>query len=273
MGRDGFLRLGFERRGGRTVLVERRFRLPLQALEPMELDDSGGLALMLLNPTGGLLGGDVLDTQVSLGPGSRVCLTTPSATRVYRTAGAAAVQRFSATVGDHAVLEYVPDHLIPSPGARLVQTTDITLAPGAAAILVDAWATGRIARDEAWRFAELDLGLIVRDESGLLLKDRAVLRGDRAWERLGASEGLHYVAAFVVVGAGRGGWVELAGEMTAALAAQGAVTAGTTPLGRGGVLGRILAPSAPELRSAIHTLWALSRRALWGEPPLDLRKL
>ena len=63
-GRDGALDLAFERRGGRTVLTERRFTLPLQALEPMDLDGSGVATLMLLNPTGGLLGGDVLETRV-----------------------------------------------------------------------------------------------------------------------------------------------------------------------------------------------------------------
>ncbi len=85
--------LGFERRGDRTVLVERRYALPLQALEVMDLE-AGGAALMLLNPTGGVLGGDRLETRVRLGAGSRVCLTTPSATRVYRSAGAPAVHRF-----------------------------------------------------------------------------------------------------------------------------------------------------------------------------------
>src|SRR5262245_50262943 len=135
VGRDGALRLAFERRGARTVLTQRRFTLPLQALEPMELDETGAATLMLLNPTGGILGGDVLDTSVALGPGTAVCLTTPAATRVYRSACAPAVHRFAATVGEDARLEYLPDHLIPSPGARLRQTTEVTLAAGATLVL------------------------------------------------------------------------------------------------------------------------------------------
>ena len=258
------------------MLVERRYRLPLQALEPMALDESGDLALMLLNPTGGLLGGDVLDTQVSLGPGSRVCLTTPSATRVYRSAGTAAIQRFTATVGEGAVLEYVPDHLIPSPGARLVQTIDVTLAAGGSAILVDAWATGRVARDEAWRFAELDLGLTVSDWRGPILRDRAVLQGDRRWDGLGRADGCAYVGTVVVVGRERdeGGprWSDLAAELGSVGTAQRVATA-ATPLGRRGVLARILAASAPDLRAAVDALWAVARRVLSGQPPLSLRKL
>ena len=57
-GRDGFLGLAFERRAGRTVLTGRRFTLPLQALEPVDLDGTGAATLLLLNPTGGLLGGE-----------------------------------------------------------------------------------------------------------------------------------------------------------------------------------------------------------------------
>ena len=57
VGRDGFLGLRFERRLGCTVLAQCRFRLPLQALTPIELAD-GTASLLLLNPTGGLVGGD-----------------------------------------------------------------------------------------------------------------------------------------------------------------------------------------------------------------------
>lgn len=273
VGRDGLLRLAFERRGDRTVLTERQYRLPLQALEPMDLDGSGVLTLMLLNPTGGLLGGDVLDTRVTLGPGTRVCLTTPAASRVYRTAGAPAVQRFTAVVSGGAALEYVPDHLIPSPGARLIQVTDVTLGDGATAILVDAWVAGRIARGERWRFAELDLGLVVRDDRGLLLKDRAVLTGRPGWDRLGAAEGLPYVASFVALAPRREGWAELADELATVAGAVVGVSAGVTPLARGGLLARVLALSAPALRCCLEALWARCRLWLLGLPPVDLRKL
>ena len=141
-GRDGRLAVAFEARGGRTVLVARRFTLPLQVLEPMDLDGDGVATLMLLNPTGGLLAGDRLDTEIALGPGCRVCCSTPSATRVYRSPGPPAVQRVAIEIGGGASLEWHPDHLIPSPGARLSQATEISMAPDATLLYLDAWATG-----------------------------------------------------------------------------------------------------------------------------------
>lgn len=240
----------------------------------MYLDQSGAATLMLLNPTGGLLQGDVLETSVTLGPGGRVCLATPAAPRVYRSSGPPAIQRLSARVGESAVLEYLPDHLILSPGARLRQHVEITLAPFAVALLLDAWAVGRAARGEGWRFHELDSGTVVRDDRGLLLKERFVLGGEGRWAGLGAAEGMAYVASFCALAPWRDRWDDLAHELDASLrAAPEAVHGGVTPLGRGGLMARLLAPSAPSLQRCVETLWARCRLRLLGSPPLSLRKL
>ncbi len=273
VGRDGFLRLGFERRGARTTLTERRFTLPLQALDPVDLDGGGTATLMLLNPTGGIVGGDVLETSVAVGPGSRVCLTTPAATRVYRAASAPAVQRFIAAVGDGASLEYLPDHLIPSPGARLRQTTEVALGQGATLVLADSWAVGRLARGEQWRFDELDLALSVRDARGLVLRERCVL-GGVPLDGLGGAEGFAYVGTFVALAPHRACWDELARDLLAALdALDSGAHFGVSALGRAGLLARLLCPSAPVLEAIIRELWGACRQRLLGLAPLELRKL
>ena len=59
VGRDGALRLRFERRGAATVATGWRYTLPLQAPAPVALDDPAG-GVSILNPTGGLVGGDRL---------------------------------------------------------------------------------------------------------------------------------------------------------------------------------------------------------------------
>lgn len=247
----------------------------------MELEP-GVAALMLLNPTGGVVGGDRLHTEVRLGARSHACLTTPSATRVYRSAGPPSVLTFRATLDSGARLEYVPDHLIPSPGARARQSTVLVLAPGATALVLDAWSVGRPARGERWAFAELDLALGVSDADGPILRERACLGGRRSWEGLGGAEGHAYIATFAAVGAaaqtdptgGEPQWEALAAELTARAAELTAgVRVGVSALGRGGVLARVLARSAPALLEATDALWAASRRRLYGLPPLPLRKL
>lgn len=271
VGRDGFLHLSFERRGARTVLTERRFTLPLQALDPMPLNSEGTAILLLLNPTGGLVGGDRLRTEVAVGGGAHCCLTTPSATKVYRTAGPSAVQEFSARLGQRAILEYVPDHLIPSPGAALRQSIRVELGEGSRAILFDAFAVGRVARGEAWRFAELESVLIVTDSLGLRLRDRfRLIPSRRTWAGLGGMEGMSYLATLVLLFDEDPDALLL--ELDSVLGRSPGIRGGVTSLGRGGLLLRFLAATAPELQATFRHLWAIARRSLLGLGPLDLRK-
>jgi urease accessory protein len=240
----------------------------------MDLDGSGVSTVVLLNPTGGLVGGDAVDTSVTLGAGSHVCLTTAAASRVYRSTGAPAVSRFTAVLEGDAILEYMPDHLIPSPGARLRQTTDVTLAAGSTVISLDAWAVGRIARGERWRFDELDSAIVVRDSRGPLFRERAVLTGSRSLEGLGGTEGFGYVATFLAVAPSREGWRELAEDLLAAVeTSRFDARFAVAPLGRGGLLARLLCVSAPMLHEIVTLLWSLTRRRLLGLGALFLRKL
>src|SRR2546426_11954667 len=115
VGRDGTLALALERRDGATVLGACRYRLPLQVLSPMALDDPAAV-VSVLNPTGGLVGGDRLTIDVTIGPAAHGCLTTPSATKVYRTAGAAAGQRGANRLRARALLGGGPPHPNPFAG-------------------------------------------------------------------------------------------------------------------------------------------------------------
>src|SRR3989442_12997280 len=92
VGRDGALALRFERRGDRSVLAGCRWRLPLQVLAPLALDDAAAI-VSILNPTGGLVGGDRPVVHVAVGAGAHACLPTPPATKALRTPVAPPGQR------------------------------------------------------------------------------------------------------------------------------------------------------------------------------------
>ena len=264
VGRDGRLRLRFERRGECTVLARSGWTLPLQVLAPLALDDPAAI-VSVLNPTGGLVGGDRLVVDVEAGAQTHVCLTTPSATKIYRTSGPPAVQEVRVHVGPGALLEWVPDHAIPFAGSAFRQSIDVEMADGARLLLVDAFSAGRVARGEAWRFTRLESALRIRDAAGWRVIDRFVLDGDAAWSGLGRAEGAPYFATVVVIG-------PLGVNAFACAMHDAGHTVAVGELARGGVLVRCLARDAIELGAAVDLVWRVARRALVDRDPPALRK-
>jgi len=268
-GRDGTLSLRFERRGAATVLAGCRFTLPLQVLTPLALDGPA-LVVPMLNPTGAVLAGDRLEIDVHAGSGAHAMLTTPSATKVYRSDGPVAVQDVRIVVAPGAVLEWVPDHTIPFTGSAYRQRLCARVGMGATLIVVDAFAAGRVARGECWRFRHLESALSITDDEGWLLHDRFVLSGEDRWGGVGFTEGAAYFATIAVVAPAS------ADELTSAVVtATGGVAAARTGVGRlsrRGILVRCLAETAPALGDVVHAAWQAVRHVTVGAPPVDLRK-
>ncbi len=272
MGRDGFLALRFERRDNRTVLVQSRFKLPLQVLAPARLGD-GTLYLMLLNPTGGLVGDDHLLTRIVQGSGTGVCITTSSATRVYRAASHPAILETSIQVGEGASLEYLPDHVIPHAGSELRQSLRVEMARESRAILWDALAAGRVARDERWNFRSFE------SYTEVLLCDRPLFVNRTRIkplyhppERLGLMEGFSYVASLAVLADGFTEWEGLMASIEAQLTGMPQIRGGVSLLGDSGCLVRLFTHSAADLTLAQARLWAQARELVLGLAPSNLRK-
>ena len=74
-GQHGSLRLSFERREGRTVLAGRYSSSPFGAVRANYPDGSGIPEVQITNPSGGILGGDRLELEITLAPGSSVTAT------------------------------------------------------------------------------------------------------------------------------------------------------------------------------------------------------
>jgi urease accessory protein len=272
VGRDGFLGLRFEHRHGRTVLGQCRFRLPLQALTPAEFAD-GTAYLMLLNPTGGLVGGDVLFTRIIQEAGTRVCLTTPSATRVYRTRDQPAVQETRIRVGEGASLEFLPDHVIPHRDSSLHQSLRVEMGRGSRAIVWDALAAGRVAHGERWNFREVDSKTEIVLRGRTVFLNRTKIRpADLDPKRLGFSEEFNYLATLVILADELNSWKETVAAMDAELKNMPQVYGGASVLANGGCIVKLLARSASDLLGAQKTLWARARQIVFGSPPVDLRK-
>ena len=272
VGRDGFLRLRFARSGANTILAQSRFSLPLQALTPLTLAD-GASYLMLLNPTGGVLGGDHLVTEIAQETGTHVCLTTPSATRIYRTAEKPAILETVIRLEEGATLEYFPDHVIPHVGSALRQSLRVEMARGSRVILLDSMASGRVAHGERWCFTEMDLRTEVYACGRPVYINRTkIVPATNRPDRLGWMEEFDYTSCLGLFAGGFTRWEEVAAAMNEELLSAPDVRGGATLISRGGCVVRFLARSASDMTLANKKLWDAARAEVAGLPPFDHRK-
>lgn len=131
--KDGWhasLSLYLEKKEGKTILSKTSRKGPLTIQQPLYAED-GTCHIYLLHPPGGLVGGDVLDLAVNAGENTHTLLTTPGATKFYRSQGLHAVQSQALTLSDGSVLEWFPQETILFEGAMGNLETTIHLAPNA----------------------------------------------------------------------------------------------------------------------------------------------
>ena len=105
MGWHGRLDLRYRRDGERT-LVHDRHSGPLRVLASLYPEAPGICHNVLVHPPGGIVGGDALEIDAELGEGAHALITTPGATRFYRSAGEPAVQSTHARVAAGAAARF-----------------------------------------------------------------------------------------------------------------------------------------------------------------------
>jgi urease accessory protein len=107
MGWHGHLKLTYRNKAKRSV-VHDEHNGPLRILQSLYPEGDAICHNVLVHPPGGVVGGDVLQISAHVGTGSHALITTPGATRFYRSTGALAQQMLTAQVDDGARLEWLP---------------------------------------------------------------------------------------------------------------------------------------------------------------------
>ena len=191
-------RFAVERTRGRSVVSRAFATSPLRLLTPR----NHGHAAWIYTSShgGGLVDGDDIAMQASVGAGATAFLSTQSATKVYRSPRGTRTA-LEADVGDNALLVVAPDAVICFAGSRYRQTQRINLGVGGALVLVDWVTSGRRESGERWAFDEYVSRTVVHLEERLVVHDALALRtsdGPMA-DRFGSYDVL---AAAILVGHG-----------------------------------------------------------------------
>lgn len=265
------LQLDYTLEGTRTV-ARHAHNGPLRILQSLYPEGDAVCHNVLVHPPGGLVGGDTLDISATVGPGAHGLVTTPGATRFYRSTGERALQRTHLTLAEGARLEWLPLEALCYNACNAENHLTLNLAPGAECMGWDVTALGLPHAGqpfETGRFVQhieapgrwLERGVIDAADHRLL-ESPLGLAGHRCMASL-----------FFVVGTP----LERARRDTALDAARAVMdahalkaTAGATSPNGQVVVVRALAPQVEPAMQLLRQVRAAWRAALWqlcAEPP------
>ncbi len=262
------LALGFARRDGGTVLGRRAHCGPLRIQKPLFPEGAAVCHAVVLHPSGGIAGGDVLDLAVDAAQGAHALLTTPGAGKWYRAGERRASQHVTVSVSDGAIVEWLPQPTIFFDGVDADLATCVTLAAGALYIGWEALCFGRTASGERFSRGRVALRTTIERNGRPLWHERAIIDGGSPW--LSARAGLagRPVCA-TLVAAGRAVAREVVDACRAAPVPMG-VDTGVTAL-PDVLLARCVAPDTERATMWFAALWAALRPALAGRAAIPLR--
>ncbi|HEY3046228.1 MAG TPA: urease accessory protein UreD [Polaromonas sp.] len=135
------LALDYTLQAGKTV-AHFRHDGPLRILQSLYPEGDAVCHNVIVHPPGGLVGGDTLDLKFTVGAGAHGLVTTPGATRFYRSTGEPALQRTHLALEAGGRMEWLPLEAICYSGCLAENRLSMTLAPGAELIGWDVTALG-----------------------------------------------------------------------------------------------------------------------------------
>ena len=258
------LQLDYTLENARTVA---RFQHdgPLRILQSLYPEGDAICHNVLVHPPGGLVGGDTLNIQVSAGNGSHALLTTPGATRFYRSGGERAVQQTRLQLNQGARLEWLPLEAIAYSGCIAENRLLLELAAGAEMIGWDVTALGLPQADQPFMQGSLLQHIEMPGhwlERGRIdAQDRLLLESPLALAGRRCLASLFFCSGSALQRARQQQALDVARQIVSqdALAA---FAGATSPNGHVVVV-RAIAPLVEPAMQLLRRVWSAWRSALW----------
>ena len=266
------LKLAYERHDARVV-ARHEHSGPLRILQSLYPEGDGICHNVLVHPPGGLVGGDTLDIAITAHAQTHGLITTPGATRFYRSDGPLALQTTHITMQAGSRLEWLPLEALCYNECHAENKLVMALEPGSELLGWDVTAFGLPHANLPFvkgSFAQhievpgvwLERGRV--DASDKLLMDGAAgLAGARCMVSL------FFVTGSILDRKRKQQALDTARDLIAGHAL--AATAGATSPNNQVIVVRALAPvvePAMQLLRAVRNAW---RQELWSLPPCSPR--
>ena len=258
------LQLDYRLEAGKT-LARHSHDGPLRILQSLYPEGDAICHNVLVHPPGGLVGGDTLELEISAQPGTHGLLTTPGATRFYRSAGEPAVQRTHIKLAAQARLEWLPLEAICYTQCLAENRLTLQLAPDAEFMGWDVTALGLPLAGQPFETGSLlqhiEVPGVWLEHGRIAAQDLRLLDGPTGLAGQRCLATLFFVAGSKLERARR----EQALELARAVIAEDPLRelAGvTSPDGQVIVL-RLLAPVVEPAMDLLRRVWALWRAHFW----------
>ena len=264
------LSLHYTYRDGRTGAHDRH-EGPLRVLQRLYPEGPGICHHVIVHPPGGVVGGDELRVDARLDEGTHAVVTTPGATRFYRSDGPLALQHSTLQLAAGARLEWLPMETLAYSGCIAESRVVASLAPGAEMMGWDLLGLGLPAAGQAFergRFTQhLELPGVWL-ERGCLRAQDPLIPSPLGWAGQTVLATLWFATGEPLTSARRERLLDAARDAVRdhALAPRAGVTAAQPRV----LVLRVLAPKvepAMQLLAAVRAVWRREAWALAAEPP------
>lgn len=272
----GSLELAYRReplRGESRTVMRDLHDGPLRVLTSLYPEGPGICHNVLVHPPGGLVGGDRLDIRLTVAAGAHALVTTPGATRFYRSTGAEACQSLNASVAAGSRLEWLPLETIAYSGCIGRNQMRFELAPGAEMIGWDLLALGLPAANQAFergRYAQsIDLPGRWLERGTVEAADLRLLDSPLGWAGQRTLATLWFAAGDAIEPKRRAALLDSARAATEGDALQH--RSGATAVDDGVIVLRVLAPRVEPAMALLARAWAAWRALAWDLPAVPPR--
>lgn len=259
------LQLDYQRLAERTV-VHHHHSGPLRVLQSLYPEGEAVCHNVLVHPPGGLVGGDTLDITVVAHEHSHALMTTPGATRFYRSEGDAAIQRTHITLNDHARLEWLPLEAIAYNDCHAENHLTLSLAPQAELMGWDVTAFGLPLANQPFKsghfLQHIEVPGVWLERGRIQANDQRLMEGALGLAGNRCMASLFFVAGDKLERTRRADALALAREVI-----DGHVlrhTAGATSPNGQVVIVRAVSPLTEPAMDLLRQIWARWRQHFWG---------
>jgi urease accessory protein len=264
------LSLSYERTAIGTVLKRSLHEGPLRVQKALYPEGDEICHTVIIHPPAGIAGGDTLDINVSIGAKCHAVLSTPSATKWYKSFKNPATQNIQFELGDDAKLDWLPQENLFFKGSNANAITKLNLSSSASYIGWDALMLGRHASGEEWSSGHVHVLNEIRRDGKLVWVENGHIDAEDLYSKSLPQLG-QWPVCTTLVAIGPRCSQDLLEQLSAMMPWNDVIRAGITMMPQGVLVMRAVSTDIELTRNLMIEIWTILRPIIHGVTAQPLR--